>query len=439
MDRENLAVTKELIEFIQKSPTAFQAAETISAMLKETGFTRLAEGGEWKLESGGRYYLTRNLSSVVAFCVPEESADSFMIAASHTDSPTFKLKNNYEDETCGKYLRLNTERYGSTIFSTWFDRPLSLAGRVIFRDGDRFTAKSVVIDRDLLLIPSVAIHFNRQVNEGMKLDPAVDTVPLFSASEEKGALRRIIAEAAGTTEDKLAGMDLFLYNRTPGSIWGADNEFFSCPRIDNLMCAFGTLKGFLSAKKGNAIQVYAAFDNEETGSDTKQGAGSMLLRNTLERIAESLGKDLRRVLAASFMLSADNGHARHPNHPELSDAENAPYMNEGVVIKTNAAQKYTTDGLSSALFTEICRRAGVPVQNFANRSDLAGGSTLGGISNTKVPLNTVDIGLAQLAMHSSYETAGCADTAYLIRACREFYRSALETSGDGEYVLKKVL
>ena len=434
MNQENLAVTRELIEFIRKSPTAFQAVETISAMLEEDGFIRLSEGGEWRLKPGGRYYLTRNLSSVAAFRIPEK-ADSFMIAASHTDSPTFKLKNNCEDEACGKYLRLNTECYGSSLFSTWFDRPLSLAGRVVLKDGGRFTAKSVSIDRDLLLIPSVAVHFNRQANDGMKIDPSVDTVPLFSAPEGKGTLRRIVAESAGASEEQLAGMDLYLYNRTPGSIWGADHEFFSAPRIDNLMCAFGTLKGFLSAEKGRAVQVYAAFDNEETGSGSKQGAGSTLLRDTLERIAESLGKDLRRMLASSFMLSADNGHARHPNHPELSDAENAPYMNEGVVIKTNAAQKYTTDGLSAALFTEICRRADVPVQQFANRSDLAGGSTLGGISNTKVPLNTVDIGLAQLAMHSSYETAGCADAAYLIRAAQEFYRSTLETSEDGTYTL----
>ncbi|HPR39797.1 MAG TPA: M18 family aminopeptidase, partial [Oscillospiraceae bacterium] len=322
MNQENLVVTRELIDFIRKSPTAFQAAETISAMLEEAGFVRLSEGGEWRLKPGGCYYLTRNLSSVAAFRIPE-TADSFMIAASHTDSPTFKLKNSYEDEACGKYLRLNTERYGSSLFSTWFDRPLSLAGRVILKDGDRFTAKSVSVDRDLLLIPSVAIHFNRQTNDGMKIDPSVDTVPLFSTPERKGALRRIVAEAAGAPEVQLAGMDLFLYNRTPGCIWGADNEFFSAPRIDNLMCAFGTLKGFLSAEKGRAVQVYAAFDNEETGSGSKQGAGSTLLRDTLERIAESLGKDLRRMLASSFMLSADNGHARHPNHPELSDAENA--------------------------------------------------------------------------------------------------------------------
>ncbi len=436
MNQENLALTRELTAFIQKSPTAFQAVETVSAMLGEAGFTRLAEGGEWKLAPGGRYYLTRNLSSVAAFRIPEDGADSFMIAASHSDSPAFKLKNNCEDEACGKYLRLNTERYGGMILSTWFDRPLSLAGRVILRDGDRFTAKSVVVDRDLLLIPSVAIHFNRQANDGVKIDPAVDTVPLFASLSGKGALRRIVAEAAGTAEDRLAGMDLFLYNRTPAAIWGADDEFFSAPRIDNLMCAFGTLKGFLSAKAGRAASVYAAFDNEETGSGTKQGAGSTLLRDTLERVAESLGKDPRRMLAASFMLSADNAHARHPNHPELSDAENAPYMNEGVVIKTNASQKYATDGLSAALFAEICRRAGVPLQQFANRSDLAGGSTLGGISNTKVPLNTADIGLAQLAMHSCYETAGCADTACLIRACEEFYRSVLTTDGDGIYTLR---
>ena len=438
MNSENIKITRDLLDFIEKSPTAFQCVDTVSEQLDGAGFVRLSVGDEWSLEAGKGYYLTCNGSAILAFRMPSASPRAFRIAASHSDSPTFALKSEYESEIPGKYMRLNTERYGGMILSTWLDRPLSVAGRVVVRDGTDFSCRSVQVDRDLVLIPSVAIHQNRTVNEGYKFNPAVDLMPLYGAGDAKGKLKDAVADAAGVSADAVVSSDLYLYNRTPGSIWGAEDAFFSAPRIDNLMCAYGTLRGFLDASPAESdgmVSVYAVFDNEETGSATKQGAGSTVLRDLLSRIAESAGRDVRRMLASSFMVSADNGHARHPNHPELSDAQNAPYMNEGVVIKENASQKYATEAVSAALFAEICRRAEVPVQRFANRSDMAGGSTLGSISDTMAPMLTVDIGMAQLAMHSSYETAGTADTAYLVRAAKAFYETEILSEGDGSYRL----
>lgn len=436
MTNENISITRDLISFIEKSPTAFHAVSEIANILEAEGFTRLSEGSEWSLEKGGKYYVTRNMSSVIAFAIPEGVAGSFMITASHTDSPTYKLKTETETEAFGKYVKLNVENYGGMIASSWLDRPLSIAGRVIAKDGDAVNACLVKIDRDLVLIPNVAIHQNRNVNSGFAYNAAVDMMPLFAASANKGSLKKIIANEAGCSEDNILGADLYLYNRTPAAIWGANNEFFSSPKIDNLQCAYTTLCGFTSAINAGAckaIPVYSSFDNEETGSSTKQGAASQFLFDTLTRICDALGITLRSALPSSFMVSADNGHAKHPNHPELSDGANSPHMNGGVVIKSNAAQKYTTDGISAAIFGEICSRAGVPTQLFANRSDMAGGSTLGSISNTNVALNTVDIGLAQLAMHSSYETGGTADTAYMIKAITEFYKTAITCQGDGQY------
>lgn len=437
MTNENFQATRDLLTFIENSPTAFHAVDSAAKLLVEAGFTRLNESDAWNLVPGGKYYVTRNLSSILAFIIPETFTESFLITASHTDSPTYKLKTEYEVEAFGKYVKFNVESYGGMIHSSWLDRPLSIAGRVIVRENGKFTARLVKIDRDLVLIPNVAVHQSRTINNGFVYNVASDLMPLFSAKDGKGGLKKMIADELAVAPDDITISDLYLYNRTPASIWGNDNEFFSCPRIDNLQCAYTTLKGFLNAAgECKSLAVYSAFDNEETGSSTKQGANSQFLFDTLSRICESLNLDLRRVLASSFMVSADNGHAKHPNHPELSDDQNAPHMNEGVVIKSNAAQKYTTDAVSSAIFSEICKRAGVPVQLFANRSDMGGGSTLGSISNTNVALNTVDIGLAQLAMHSSYETGGCADTLYMIRAITEFYKSVITTGGDGIYMVE---
>ncbi len=427
--------TESLLSFIKKSPTAFHAVKTIGEMLDEAGFVRLEEAQEWTLEAGKGYYVTRNGSSVLAFRVPTERPQQILISASHTDSPMFKLKQNYESATAGVYTRLNTEVYGGTILSSWLDRPLSVAGRVIIKKNGRFETKAVCIDRDLLLIPNVAIHMNRSVNSGYAWNPAIDMLPLFSQNGSP-TLADLLAEELSCKQEEIVGHDLYLFNRMDGTVWGSGREFFSAPRIDNLMCAYGTLKSFCEAQaKEDSINVYFSADNEETGSATKQGAGSVFLSDTLDRICEGLAVDKRALLASSFMVSADNGHARHPNHPELSDAQNAPKMNGGVVIKQNAAQKYTTDGLSSALFAEICKKAEVPVQYYANRSDQPGGSTLGSISNTKVPLCTVDIGLAQLAMHSAYETAGCEDVGHLINAMRYFYECRIRSARDGSVTL----
>ncbi len=434
---DNIKTTKELLGFLKNSPTAFQAVEEIEKKLAETGFAKLGEHENWDIVPGGKYFVTRNSSSVIAFSVPKQYAHSFMITASHTDSPTFKLKSAFEAEACGKYVKLNVEGYGGMILSSWLDRPLSIAGRLIMKDGNKISTKNVNIDRDLVLIPNVAIHQNRQINSGFSYNIAVDMMPLYSAFDKKGTLLETAAEYAGCAKENVVGGDLYLYNRTPGTIWGAGDEFFSSARIDNLQCAYSTLMGFISAAdEGKAVNVYASFDNEETGSATKQGAGSQFLSDTLAKIAEKLGFSVTEALASSFMVSADNGHAKHPNHPELSDAQNSPAMNEGVVIKENAAQKYTTDAVSSAIFAKICEDANVPVQRFANRSDMGGGSTLGSISNTNAAMITVDIGLAQLAMHSSYETAGTKDTGYMINAITQFYKSKLTTDGDGSFTIE---
>lgn len=435
MDELSIKETKALLSFIEKSPTAYQAAESAAELLRQNGFSEVNESAPSSF-APGKYFIVRSGTSVIAFTIPSGAIESCMITASHSDSPTFKLKSSFESEAFGTYLRLNTEPYGGMILSSWFDRPLSVAGRVVVRCGERFAAKTFRIDRDLAVIPSVCIHFNRAVNDGSKINPAVDTLPLFGTAADKGALLSEIAETLGVNPEDIVSHDLYLYNRTPGTIFGAQNEFFASPRIDNLQCAYATLRGFLSAENDCAIKVWCMFDNEETGSSTKQGAGSAFLRDTLEKIARDNGLPLPALLDRSMMVSADNGHAKHPNHPELSDAQNAPQLGGGVVIKYNAAQRYTTDGVSAALFAEICSRAGVPVQRFANRSDLPGGSTLGSISNTKVPLCTVDIGLAQLSMHSSYETGGTADTAYMIRTSECFYKTSIERPSTDEWILK---
>ncbi len=429
----------ELFRFIEKSPTAFHAAETLSGMLDAAGFERLQESRPWTLRRGAGYYVTRNRSSVIAFYVPEDGFGPFQICASHADSPTFKIKENAELEVRGKYVQLDVERYGGMIMNTWMDRPLSVAGRLLMKTDSGIETRLVNVDRDLVIIPNVAIHMNREVNNGYKYNPAVDTMPLFGAIGAKGSFRRVVAEAAGVREEDIAGADLYLYNRMPGIVWGAQNEFLSCGRLDDLECAFTSMKAFLEAKPGRHISLCAVFDNEEVGSTTKQGAHSTFLSDAMRRVALSLGageEDYLRALASSFMLSADNAHATHPNHPEYSDPVNLAYMNEGIVIKFNANQKYTTDGVSEAVFHSILSAAGVPCQHYANRSDLPGGGTLGNISGSHVSVNTLDIGLAQLAMHSSYETAGVKDVGYMIDGIRAFFETDIRCAGDGLYGLQ---
>ena len=415
-----------LLSFIDNSPTAYHAIREIEAALRENGFTAISQADTTKIQAGGKYYMTRNGSSIIAFKIPTATPVGFMIAASHSDSPTFKVKPCGESEAFGQYVKLNTERYGGMILSSWFDRPLSVAGRVVTDTENGVDVKLVNLDSDLLVIPNVAIHMNRTINDGYKYNPAVDTLPLMASLTSGIRLLDLLAEAADVEKDKILSHDLFLYCRQKGTVIGADESFFIAPRIDNLECAYATLEGFLKAHNEKAIPVYAVFDNEETGSETKQGAASDFLQTVIDRIADDLTlSSIPALLEHSMMLSADNAHARHPNHPELCDGQNAPHMNGGIVIKYNASQRYTTDGVSAALFKKICQKADVPTQAFANRSDMAGGSTLGSIATTKVSIKTVDIGLAQLAMHSACETAGVKDADYLEKASETFFSASL--------------
>lgn len=380
--------------------------------------------------------MTRNLSSVIAFKVPTKDFKSFHIVASHSDSPTFKIKDHPEQMVKGKYVQLNTERYGGMIYSTWFDRPLSIAGRALVKTETGVATKLLNIDRDLLVIPNLAVHMDRTVNDGMKYNPQVNLLPLYGDAASKDTFNKLVAEACGTAEENIISTDLFLYNRTAPTVWGAHNEYMSCAKLDDLECAFSSLKAFLKGENSQSISVCAIFDNEEVGSSTKQGANSTFMYDILHRINENLGRteeQYHTAVASSFMLSADNAHALHPNHPAISDPTNPVYLNEGIVIKHNANQKYTTDAVSSAIFQKMCEEKNVPYQHFVNRSDVAGGSTLGNIANTHVSLNTVDIGMAQLAMHSSYETAGVLDLDYMIAGMEAFYNSAVVAQCDGAY------
>ena len=425
------------LDFVNQSPTAFHAVAQAAAALRAAGFRPLEECEDWELLPGEGYFVTRNGSSLIAFTLPKGRLTHFQLVCSHSDSPMFKLKPQAEDRAPGNAIRLNVEVYGGGIFSTWLDRPLGIAGRVLVEGEQGIESRLVDLGRDCVLIPNMPIHFNREVNKGYAWNPQVDLLPLFAQSGETGLLAEAVKEAAQGA--RVLASDLFVYNRTPGTVWGPRGEFFSCPRIDNLECAYTSLQAFLQAGEAAHSNVYALFDNEEVGSSTKQGADSTFLEDVLSRICETLGMtDSRRraAIAASFMASADNAHALHPNHPEKFDAQNRVVMNEGVVIKHNANQKYTTDGVSCALFTQICERAGVKVQHFTNRSDVPGGSTLGNIANTHVSMNTVDIGLGQLAMHSAYETAGTADADFMIQALKALYRTEIRMLGDGKFALE---
>ena len=414
---------EQFLNFAEQSPTAFHAAANFRETLREKGFRELKETDPWLADAGGRYYVTRNDSAIIAFEVPETGFSPFRIVAAHGDSPAFKLKEIFED--AGEhYVRLNVEKYGGMIMSSWLDRPLSVAGRLAVREGDGAGVRLVNLDRDAVLIPNQPIHFNREVNDGYKYDPQVDLLPLYGDGNAKGGLMKEIAEAAGVREEDILGHDLFLCSRERASVWGAGDAFFSCARIDDLECAWAAVTALTESTARDTVNVCAVFDNEEVGSATRQGADSSFLYDTLTRLGFALGAsdgEIRAAAAGGFMVSADNAHAVHPNHPEKFDKQNRAYMNEGVVIKHNANRKYTTDAVSSARFTLICERAGVPVQHFVNRSDLPGGSTLGNISNTHVSMDTVDIGLAQLAMHSAYETAGTKDLEYLIKALKALW------------------
>ena len=417
--------TSALMAFLDASVSVYHAAAYLAETLEKNGYMRLFEGENWQLVPGGKYYLSRGGTAVMAFRIPKAAPKGFLMSASHSDRPTFKVKENAE--LTGKYTRLSTEKYGGMLISPWLDRPLSIAGRVLVETENGVQSRLVNIDRDLLMIPNVAIHMNRQANEGYKWNPAVDTLPLVGGPGAAGKLNDLLEKEAG---GKILGHDLFLYIRQKSTVWGVDEEYLSSAAIDDLECAWCCTQGFLNAKDSASIPVLCVFDSEEVGSSSVQGAASKLLETTLSRICQSLNLDEQVMLSNSFLVSADNGHAIHPNHPEYADPNNAPAINGGVVLKFNANLRYCTDGLSAALFRKVCAKADVKVQTYCNRADIPGGSTLGNISLSHVSVPTVDIGLAQLAMHSAYETAGVEDAIALEQAMTAYYGSSLTVQGE---------
>ena len=422
---------EKLQKFLDYAHSTYHAVDYLKKTLQNEGYSQLCEGKKWEIAPGGKYFVTRGGSAIIAFRVPVGAPDGFLMSASHSDRPTFKWKENGILD--GKYSRLSVERYGGMLISTWLDRPLSLAGRVLVETENGVQSKLIDIDRDLLLIPNVAIHMNRSANEGYKWNPATDVLPLLGGKESGAKLMPLLEEMAG---GKILGHDLFLYVRENAKVWGMDQEYISAQAIDDLACAWGCTEGFLAAGESGSVPVLCVFDSEEVGSGSVQGAASDFLEATLQRLCGAMGWDLKAMLSSSFMVSADNGHALHPNHPEFADPQNAPIVGGGVVLKFNAAQRYTTDGVSGALFKKVCKGADVPVQTYYNRADLPGGSTLGYISLAHVSVLSADIGLPQLAMHSAYETAGVEDAKNLVKAMKAYYGSTLSVPEDGHFELR---
>ena len=421
---------RALMDFLDASRSVYHTVAYISEILDQAGYTHLPEGDDWTLEDGGKYYITRNMSTVIAFRIPHGEPAGFLLSASHSDRPSFKIKENGELES--KYIRLSTEKYGGMLMAPWLDRPLSVAGRVMVETPTGVKMKLVDIDKDLMIIPNVAIHMNRKINDGYAYNPATDTIPLLGDRDVKGMFGRMIADQA---QGRILGHDLFLYLRQKSTVWGIEQEFISSQALDDLQCAWACLQGFLNASESGSVPMYCLFDSEEVGSRSVSGADSTMLTSTMNRIARYLDANLARMMSQSFLVSADNAHAIHPNHPELADPNNAPVMNGGIVVKFNASQRYTTDAVAAAVFRSVCNRADVPTQTYYNRPDIPGGSTLGYVSLTPVSVPTADIGLAQLAMHSCYETAGVQDSLYLEQAMTTYFSSTLTVTGDGEYII----
>ena len=424
---------KRLMNFLDASPVNFLAVKNIAGELEKAGFRhvdpRMPLGC---IKAGDKLYVTKNDSSIYAFHIgtlPLAEAGFRMICA-HCDSPTFRIKPNAEMLCEGGMVKLNTEVYGGPIMSTWFDRPLTLAGRVIVKGNDMLSPKTLLmhVKRPLLQISNLAIHFNRQVNDGVKLSKQKDVLPLLGMVtdelERGNMLTNIICSELNINKDDILDFDLYLADSTPACTFGVHDELISSGRLDDLSMCFAGLEALLAAPLTDTTKVLAIFDNEETGSQTKQGAGSPFLASMLKRIAMAQGGSEEaywQAVERAFMISADNAHAWHPNYPEKFDPTNHPVLGGGPVIKFNAAQKYASDAVSAAVFAEICREAGVPCQRFVNHSDVAGGSTLGNILASSIPLRGVDMGNAILAMHSCRETGSVADHCYCVAAFTHFF------------------
>ena len=426
-----MEILRDLMNFLDSSVTMFHAINECEKVLQNCGYIYLPENEKWNIRAG-KYYTKRNSSSLIAFDIANGDYH-FQISAAHSDSPTFKLKDRPIIESNG-YLKLNVEAYGGMIDATWLDKPLTLAGRVMVDTKDGIETRLLFIDKDLLIIPNVPIHFNREINKGFAFNNQVDMLPVFSAGNlSEDDFYKMLAKELGVKPEAILAKDLYLVNRQKATVIGYDNELISSGRLDDLECVYTSLLGFIEANNNNPINVFAVFDNEEVGSVTKQGAMSTFLVSTLNRINKALGKsdeDYYRAIAKSMLISCDNAHAIHPNHPELFDVKNRPVLNKGIAIKESANQKYTTDAFSRAVLKKILDKNNIPYQTFANRSDIIGGSTLGNLSNTAVSMNAVDIGLPQLAMHSAYETAGAKDVEYAIEALRAFFETNIDIKDD---------
>ena len=413
-----------LFSFIDKSPSPFHAIEAMKEMLTEAGFIEVQENKSWELKKGGSYFVVRNDSAIIAFQLPNEEVKGFHMVASHSDSPSFKIKENAELTLDKAYTKLNVEKYGGMIMSSWFDRPLSVAGRVYVSTEQGIEKRMIHFDEDLLVIPNLAIHMNREVNNGVKYSAQTDMCPVLSTTADKAQFVTLLAEKASVNAEDVLGQDLYLYTRQKGLVVGVDKDMLISPRLDDLECAYGSMQAMIESTPDKFVNICAVLDNEEVGSGTRQGADSDFLYSTLKRIVYAMGgneETYMQAVAESFLISADNAHAIHPNHPEKADPTNRPVLNGGIVIKYSGNQKYTSDAFSGSVMKKLCMDADVPYQVFYNQSDVLGGSTLGNISTAHVSVASVDIVLPQLAMHSAVETAGVKDIDYLIKALKEFY------------------
>lgn len=426
----------DLFSFLDNGVSPYHSVEEAVKRLNKAGFIERDEGEEWQLRPGGRYYIRRNQSSMIAFVMPDGKPQYYHLTASHSDSPSFRIKKENMD---GKYyMRAEVEGYGGMIMSSWMDRPLGAAGRVIVRTKEGVASKLVAPDRDIFVIPNLSVHCNREINKGYAYNPQKDLQPIYGG--EGADLCRLLAENAGLdSPDDLIDMDLLLTVRQKAGVVGVDNEFFMSPRIDDLAGAYTSLMGFLEALEKlpeECMALWCMFDNEEVGSGTRQGALGNFLPEVIERIAESCEmtvEERARARSKSLLISVDNAHAVHPNYPEKSDAEFPVVLNQGIVIKYNASQRYTTTGMTGAVLAALCEREGLPFQRFTNRADAPGGSTLGNLLGHQFSIPMLDIGLPQLAMHSAVETAGCADVETMKKGIMAFYESRIRQVRDGEW------
>ena len=431
----NKKKAEDLMKFIDGSPSVYHAIKNTKEFLEKNGFKHLCRKETFELKPEGKYFVTNNGSALIAWQMPKcgTAEKGFRIVGSHSDSPTFRIKPNPEITVQNHFLKLNTEVYGGAIVSTWFDRPLSAAGRVVLRTKDLLNPEVKLIDFDkaLLTIPNLAIHMNREINDGYSYNFQKDTLPLIAIINEKfqkdNFLVKLMAEELKVNEDDILDFDLYLYDRQPGCFIGLNDEFFSVGRIDNLGMAYASIDALISSKSSDFVQVAAIFDNEEVGSRTAQGAGSPFLQDILQRIIISTStknpfEEMQKALGYSFLISADQAHGLHPNYPEKNDITNFPLMNKGPAIKLAASMSYTSDGISAGIFKDICMRAKIPFQNFVNRSDMRGGSTIGPISVSNLNIKSVDIGNPILAMHSVRELGGTEDQYYITRIFEEFYK-----------------